>query len=179
MVVVEGVLGFDQPEQTSQWGWATCMGPIPMQTAASLPQTEGREETECEEEGQQQKDREGARRGTTEMKKKAHTTGTESWAPKHQRLLRARNEEATQETLQKKCQIMPPVAPSVQCRHDMLRSERNSCKRIKTNIFSNGIAATFLASRVRSEQMTRIQKVVVLSSIERANRRASGCRRQA
>lgn len=35
------VFGFDQPEQTSQWGWATCMGPIPMQPAASLPQTEG------------------------------------------------------------------------------------------------------------------------------------------
>lgn len=63
------VLGFDQPEQTSQWGWATCMGPIPMQPAASLPQTKGREETESGEEGQQQKDREGAQRETTEMKK--------------------------------------------------------------------------------------------------------------
>lgn len=29
-------------------------------------------------------------------KKKEHTTGKESWAPKHQRLLRARNEGATQ-----------------------------------------------------------------------------------
>lgn len=55
----------------------------------------------------------------------------------------------------------------VQCRHGLLRFEKNSCKRIKTNIFTSGIDATFLASRVRSEQMTRIQKVVVLSSIER------------
>lgn len=67
----------------------------------------------------------------------------------------------------------------VQCRHGMLCSEKNSCKRIKTNIFTSGMDATFLASRARPEQMTRIQKVVVLSSIEKANRRASGCRRQA
>lgn len=65
-------MGFDQPEQTSQWGWATCTGPIPMQTGASLPQTKGREDTESEEEGQQQKDREGLRGETTEMKKQ-HT----------------------------------------------------------------------------------------------------------
>lgn len=78
---MEGVSGFDQPEQTSQWGWATCMGPIPMQPAASLPQTEGREETESEEEGQQQKDREGARRETTEMKKSAHN-GERKLGPK-------------------------------------------------------------------------------------------------
>lgn len=51
----------------------------------------------------------------------------------------------------------------------MLCSEKNSSKRIKTNILTSGIDATFLASRVRSEQMTRIQKVVVLSSIEKAN----------
>lgn len=93
---VGGIMGFDQPEQTSQWGWATCMGPIPMQPAASLPQTKGRKETESEEEGQQQKDREGARRGNNRDEKTAHTTGKESWAPKHQRLLRARNEGATQ-----------------------------------------------------------------------------------
>lgn len=56
----------------------------------------------------------------------------------------------------------------VQCGHGLLRSEKNSCKRIKTNIFTSGIDGTFLASRgPRSEQMTRIQKVVVLSSIER------------
>lgn len=55
----------------------------------------------------------------------------------------------------------------VQCRHGMLRSENNSCKRIKTNIFTSGIDSSFLASRMRAEQMTRIQKVVVLSSIER------------
>lgn len=90
-----GVLGFDQAEQTSQWGCATCMGLIPMQPAASLPQTKGRDETQSKEEGQQQKDGEGAERETTEMKK-THTTGKESWAPKHQRLLRARNEGATQ-----------------------------------------------------------------------------------
>lgn len=70
-----GILGFDQPEQTSQWGWATCMGPIPMQPAASLPQTEKREETESEEEGQRQKDREGAQREMTEMKKKRTQRG--------------------------------------------------------------------------------------------------------
>lgn len=34
--------------------------------------TEGREKTESEEEGQQQKDREGAERETTEMKKRTH-----------------------------------------------------------------------------------------------------------
>lgn len=56
----------------------------------------------------------------------------------------------------------------VQCRHGRLQYDRNSCKRIKTNIFTSGRDATFfLASRVWSEQMTRIQKVVVLSSIER------------
>lgn len=48
------------------------MGLIPMQPAASLPQTKGREETESEEEGQQQKDGERAERETTEMKKSAH-----------------------------------------------------------------------------------------------------------
>lgn len=55
----------------------------------------------------------------------------------------------------------------VQCRHVVLCSEKNSCERMKTNIFTSGIDATFLASRVQSEQMTRIQKVVVLGSIER------------
>lgn len=68
------------------------MGPIPMQPVASLPQTKGREETE----GRQQKDREGARRGNDRDEKTARTTGKESWASKHQRLLRARNEGATQ-----------------------------------------------------------------------------------
>lgn len=58
-------------------------GPIPMQPAASLPQTEGREETESEEEGQQQKDREGARRETTEMeKKKSALNGERMLGPK-------------------------------------------------------------------------------------------------
>lgn len=54
----------------------------------------------------------------------------------------------------------------VQCRHGMPHSEKNSCRRIKTNILTSAIA-TFLASRARPEQMTRIQKVVVWSSIER------------
>lgn len=60
----------------------------------------------------------------------------------------------------------------VQCGHAMLCSENSSCKRIKTNIFTSGIDATFWGS----EQMTRIQKVEIYSG---ANMRASGCRRQA
>ena len=66
----------------------------------------GKRQRESEEEGQRQKDREGARRGNDrdEKKKKgkkeresAHTQrGEKAGAPKHQRLLRARNEGVTQ-----------------------------------------------------------------------------------
>lgn len=42
----------------------------------------------------------GAERGKNDKdekkKKKSHTTGERNWAPKHQRLLRTRNEAATQ-----------------------------------------------------------------------------------
>lgn len=40
----------------------------------------------------------------------------------------------------------------VQCRHGALCSERNSCKTMKTNIFTSGMEASFLVSRVLSEQ---------------------------
>lgn len=73
----QAVLGPDQPKQTSLWGWATCMGAIPMQPAASLPQAKGREGTE----GQWQKDREGAPRGDDRDEKTPHTTGGESGGP--------------------------------------------------------------------------------------------------
>lgn len=64
-----------------------------MQPAASLPQAKGREGTE----GQWQKDREGAPRGDDRDEKTPHTTGGERGGPpEHQRLLRARNEGATQ-----------------------------------------------------------------------------------
>lgn len=43
-----------------------------------------------------------------------------------------------------------------------ITTQKNSDK-----YFTSGIDAAFLASRVRSEQMTRIQKVVVLGSKER------------
>lgn len=68
------VLGPYQPKQTSLWGWATCMGAIPMQPEALLPQAKGREGTE----GQWQEDREGAPRGDDRDEKTPHTTGGES-----------------------------------------------------------------------------------------------------
>lgn len=83
---VGGTWGLTSLNRPSQWGWATCMGPIPMQPAASLPQSEGREETESEAEGQRQKDREGAPRENggdeeEERKKKAHTQRGERAGP--------------------------------------------------------------------------------------------------
>lgn len=63
-------MGLTSLNRPHSGGGQLVWGPIPMQPAASLPQTEGREETESEEEGQQQKDREGAQRETTEMEKK-------------------------------------------------------------------------------------------------------------
>lgn len=56
----------------------------------------------------------------------------------------------------------------VQCRCGVLCSKKNSCKTMKTNIFTSGKGASFLASTVWSEQ-----------SLALANGRASGCRRQA
>lgn len=66
---------------------------------------EGRDREKVRKRDSGRKTERGLGGETTEMEKKkkkkkeresAHTTGRESWAPKHQRLLRARNEGATQ-----------------------------------------------------------------------------------
>lgn len=59
------------------------MRPIPMQPAASLPQTKRREETESEEEGQRQKDGEGDSEGNDrDGKKKSSHNGDRKLGPK-------------------------------------------------------------------------------------------------
>lgn len=50
---------------------------------------------------------------------------------------------------------------------------------MKTNIFTSGRDATFLASGVRSETDDQNSKGRCAELYREANRRASGCRRQA
>lgn len=67
----------------------------------------------------------------------------------------------------------------VQCRHGVLCSEKNSCRRMKTNIFTRGRRCHF--SCLPSAAWTDDQnwKGRCVEVYREANRRASGCRRQA
>lgn len=85
----------DRFEQTLQWGWKTSIELIPMQPVALVPQTMGREEQRVRKSSRETR-REGERGMTEIAKKKYRQQKEKSWAPKHQRLLRARNEGSTQ-----------------------------------------------------------------------------------